>query len=281
MKKIEYTESDLEYNSFVWRMPKSNELFLIIRVSGIVNSNNLIREKRCFINYLEKVKLFDYYFTTVLVDFSGETFQNIQGLDFLPEESIKIAKYAGVVINSGAIPSIDSGYYVYESLELGLSELSYLNRKKRFDGGVKILKPQDVIKINDKFSKYEIDIEKLEIDLYEMLSHNNSFYLKVSGYYPRGSAGKAEGKLVGRKIREVMRDFSPKGLIIDFSELDYEWGNDIEIYPWQLKRIEKPLQFVFNDYQLKYFSFKLKNEESRISFDVEEACNKLSKMIGT
>lgn len=280
MQKVNFIETDLEYNCFVWRMPKSNELFLIIHLNGTIEKNELNREKKYLINYLEKVKSLDYYFTTVLVDFSDVVFQNVSVTEILPEESNTIARNAGIIVLSNALSLSAGDYHFYECLEAGLSDFAYLNKKKRVDGGSKIINPQEVLKINNNISKYEIDIGNLKIELYKIPRTKNSFYLKIAGFYPRGSAGSIEGKFIGIKIREVMRDFFPEGLIMDFTELDYEWGDDIEIYPWQLKKIEKPLQFVFTESQLKFFSFKLKKDENRISFNVNDACKRLDKMIG-
>jgi hypothetical protein len=76
-----------------------------------------------------------------------------------------------------------------------------------------------------------------------------------------------------------MRSFSPKGLVIDFSDLNYVWGDDIELYPWQLKRLDRPFQFVFKPEQIEHFEFKIKKYETRISFNQTNSIRNLEEMI--
>lgn len=276
--KIEFTTTSLEYQDLVWRMPKSNELFLIVKLNGKISSGDFNREKQYFKNHFERVKGFDYYFTTVLLDMSDLSFDSSNLEDFLPDDSIEIARNVGVVLS--AIPLIEKeGYHYFQDLKSAISKLSFLNKSLRHDGGGSIVEPRDELSINNAFSEYRTELTTISFDLFEIDGLQSSYYLKISGNYPKGSLGNSEGKLIGCKIRELMRDFSPIGVILDYADLNYEWGDDIEIYPWQLKKIEKPLQFVFRKEQLEYFEFKLKKDETRISFDRDAAIDKLRLLL--
>ena len=80
---------------------------------------------------------------------------------------------------------------------------------------IKNITPQG---IDIKFKNIEINIDDYSSAL---------CILKVIGKYPSGSAGANIGEYL-RGLSVFLRElYQLEGLILDFSELDYEWGNNL------------------------------------------------------
>jgi len=281
LEHIEFNKANLNYLSFLWKLPRSRQFFLIVCVRGELEKSGVSNEQRCLYNRIEELRSQDYYFSTVIIDFTQLTGFSDRIADLLPEDSESISSQVGVITpNSGVIFSNESNYHHFLSLEDCLSKFSFENRKLRFDGGKNIVEPTNSKHLDIRLSKFDLEEVSVVAELFKWTKNTSKLYLlKFSGIYPHGSQGANEGKFIGRKIRELIRDFSPKGLIIDFSNLNYEWGDDIEIYPWQFKKLDNPLQFIFKEEQLPFFKFKLKNDENRISTNFLEAREKLEAML--
>lgn len=281
LEHIEFHKTYLNYHSFTWKLPKSARFFLIVCVSGRLELSHVSVEGAYLYNYIEELRSQDYHFQTVIIDFTGLDEDSNDLADLLPEDSNLISMQVGLITKeSEMLFSNKSNYQHFLSLEDCLSKFSFENRKLRFDGGKNIVEPTNSKHLDIRVSKFDLEEVSVVAELFKWTKNTRNLYLlKFSGIYPHGSQGANEGKFIARKIRELMRDFSPKGLIIDFSNLNYEWGDDIEVYPWQFKKIENPLQFIFKEEQLPFFKFKLKTDENRISTDFSEACKKLEAMV--
>lgn len=280
LQPIQFNQSDLDYRYFVWRMPKSDLLFLIVKVLGDLRLTNLEIEQRSLLNEIDSLRNQDYYFDTVIIDFSELIFSSLELNAILPINSNSISPNVAIICSECPHTfSNESNYNIFASLEYSITQFAFDRRKSRFDGGKTILKPQPINNFKNNLSRFERDEVSVSVELFKWFKENTPLFLiKFYGNYPLGSKGSSEGKFISLKLRELMRDFEPHGLIIDFSGMHYEWGDDIEIYPWQLKRSEKPLQFVFRQNQISSFLFKLKPDEIRISHTVEAAIFKLENM---
>jgi hypothetical protein len=64
--------------------------------------------------------------------------------------------------------------------------------------------------------------------------------VSFSGVYPEGSRGNQHGEFVARSTLTGMAHFEPWGLILDFRELEYSWGNTLlEVFEY-VARFERP-----------------------------------------
>lgn len=86
-------------------------------------------------------------------------------------------------------------------------KMNYTIREKEF------LSPDSIS------SKYFIaDRDKHKIDV---------LIVSFSGNYPNGSLGKNHAKFIATKTITGLINFDPDAVILDFRELEYNWGNNI------------------------------------------------------
>ncbi len=95
---------------------------------------------------------------------------------------------------------------------------------------------------------------------------------KFKGYYPYGSSGNDEADYI-----EVMLDIftaysNLDGLIVDFSDLDYEWGDDLTIQTYKFNKKNDPYFAIANEKQLKAF---LGNGINTFAISLIEAIEKI------
>lgn len=93
------------------------------------------------------------------------------------------------------------------------------------------------------------------------------------GVYRPGSAGKNDALFIRWRIDEFC-EYSPagriSGLIVDLRELDYQWGDDLSIYPTRLIGPAGALRIVVNPERRAAFEGILGGQNLRL--DLEEAC---------
>ena len=85
-----------------------------------------------------------------------------------------------------------------------------------------------------KFQKVDLtDKSNLKFECFEARRDSrpylNLIFLKVSGQYRHGSEGKADCYFIKNVMLQASDCFCPSGMVVDFRELEYEWGDDIEM----------------------------------------------------
>lgn len=93
----------------------------------------------------------------------------------------------------------------------------------------------------DKESKTEIELEELNpeelseitIEYLKGSSRITNYYdiltIKYSGKYGIGSAGNGDAQFMYAKGEYGLNCYEPMGVILDMSELEYEWGDMIDL----------------------------------------------------
>lgn len=271
--------SSLTFKAYTFRMPKSRTHFLLVQVHGNAIQKCLNEQQIELINFIEEVQSWGYYYSTTIIDISTVQLDKVYVFDLFPNDHFEISKQVAIIRETKENGE-NENYLLFKDVESALLNLVLSNKKKRFDGGRNIDNEQLAKSFKNFISplfapKHNVKLEVLSITFHE----KNLFYLKFSGDYPTGSKGESEGKFIGLKLNQVTRSHSIDGIIIDFKHLNYTWGDDIDIYPFQFKKANRPLQFIFNPEQLEYFNFCLKEGEQRISFNEDDACRKLENML--
>jgi len=61
----------------------------------------------------------------------------------------------------------------------------------------------------------------------ELIDKIEVLIVSFFGEYPNGSKGKNHGTYISKKTVSGIIDFNPDALILDFRELEYNWGNSL------------------------------------------------------
>ena len=114
----------------------------------------------------------------------------------------------------------------------------------------------DIYKKIPEFSRLNevsLDISNIECNCYTMdLPKSDALLgvIKFSGKYGHGSGGSDDALFIDWRINEFCDLDVPlkiSALIVDFSELEYEWGDDLFVYPERLRSEKLPVQIVVNE----------------------------------
>jgi hypothetical protein len=79
-----------------------------------------------------------------------------------------------------------------------------------------------------------LDISPLRVRCYRWSSTVTgrvSGAISISGHYARGSDGKLDGMWISWQVDHLCEFLNPHSLLVDLSELDYEWGDDLFLQP--------------------------------------------------
>ncbi|MEH1950091.1 MAG: hypothetical protein V7K77_24520 [Nostoc sp.] len=93
-----------------------------------------------------------------------------------------------------------------------------------------------------------------------------------SGTYLYGSAGSDDALFIKWRINEFCElEFPQKlsGLVVDFRSLDYQWGDDLDVYPQEIRRLRQPVRIVVTSE--RYEAFKGVLGEQELHTDIEVA----------
>lgn len=105
------------------------------------------------------------------------------------------------------------------------------------------------------------------------------------GIYKLGSAGTKDAKFINWRINEFAELPTPStisGLIVDFRELDYRWGDDLAVNPIPIRRRGGPVRVVIQPEDVeaeryKAFIWALGNAE--ICTDLNSAYEQIENLI--
>ena len=103
-----------------------------------------------------------------------------------------------------------------------------------------------------KLIEVSLEISRIECRLFVWKVPRTSLIAglaRFAGCYAHGSAGSNDGRLIRWRIEEFRDcpfDVGPSrisGLLVDFSELRYEWGDDLDV-PWVPELGHGPLRII-------------------------------------
>lgn len=86
----------------------------------------------------------------------------------------------------------------------------------------------------NKLNPGNLEISTLEITFKVWAEKGKQGVLvKISGKYGHGSDGANDAKYISWRLREVFDhpEYSFKGAVIDLTDFEYEWGDDIDVDP--------------------------------------------------
>lgn len=125
-----------------------------------------------------------------------------------------------------------------------------------------------------KLTEVSLDISKLECKCYVWPVPRTleiAGLILFSGTYLYGSAGSDDALFIKWRIDEFCQLEQPQkisGLIVDLRDLNYQWGDDLCIYPYDIKMMQKPIRIVVTPERYTAFKGVLAEEELRTDIEV-------------
>jgi hypothetical protein len=112
-------------------------------------------------------------------------------------------------------------------------------------------------------------------------SNRQGGLIVVSGTYRYGSAGRDDAFLIRERTRDLLDHGStggcPSGLIVDLRNVDYEWGDDLDLP--SAKRGNVPLLVLVRPEQVESYAAMLPRADLRTDADVERVFVEMSERI--
>jgi hypothetical protein len=125
-----------------------------------------------------------------------------------------------------------------------------------------------------KLTKVSLDISQLKSEYYIWKIPNTQLLaglIVFSGTYLPGSSGSDDALFIKWRINEFCEFQFPQtisGLVVDFRNLDYQWGDDLDVHPQRLRRLGKPVRIAVSPERYEAFKGVLGEQELRTDIEV-------------
>lgn len=130
-------------------------------------------------------------------------------------------------------------------------------------------------KVSPHLTEVTLDISQLKCKYYVWKipkMQKLAGLIVFSGTYAYGSAGSDDALFIKWRINEFCELELPQkisGLVVDFRILDYQWGDDLDVYPQEIRRLGQPVRIVVTPE--RYEAFKGVLGEQELHTDIEVA----------
>ena len=130
------------------------------------------------------------------------------------------------------------------------------------------------VRPNRRYTEIDWPISRLKSTFFlwkSSIDSNPNGCIKFEGQYGVGSNGKNDGMWIGWRIDEFCEYVQPHSLIVDLSELEYEWGDDLFVSP--VNALPGDYRVVVRSDKLDVFQRVV--DRSRTGIDIETAARGL------
>lgn len=130
---------------------------------------------------------------------------------------------------------------------------------------------EKILKIK-KFEYASLDISDIKYSCYVKYINKHKItvgLIKFTGKYKYGSAGADDATFIKWKINEFCDSAYPfpvHSLLIDLTDLDYEWGDDLDINPQRLSEHNFPFLIIINEKHRESYEGVLDRHKLRTDF---------------
>ncbi|KAF3885148.1 MULTISPECIES: hypothetical protein [Nostocales] len=128
-------------------------------------------------------------------------------------------------------------------------------------------------KILQNFTEISLDISHIETKYYICKLPKTQILVGLIvfiGTYLAGSSGSDDALFIKWRINEFCDIELPEkisGLVVDFRNLDYQWGDDLDVQPQRLRRLGKPVRVVVTAERYEVFKGVLDEQELRTNIE--------------
>ena len=277
MQEVEIFDSSFHSKMYQWKMPKSDLFYPIVELgNSCIGGTYCDSDKLRFELFFREVYKNFVLSKKLILDISN--IKNENSLINLLEETE--SNYLDEIIVVGASKKFNFSHNKItfcDSREQGIMKILEIDRKKRFDGG----KSFDPTSNQYQITILPYDFPEMKTIHLSMFTHDEFSkkigYVIIKGDIGEGSRDSDDIQILNRKINYFDKLYSTDLLILDFTNLNYSWGNDLSLYPNRFKYVnlsEEEYRSLFlvltEDQILNGYSYLLNENEDRIypSFEI-------------
>ncbi len=276
LKSVNLNDSSLTYTCQTWRLPRSNTQVPIISFQGFIDSKpSLIKETyfiRWRIDELESVLTSSH---GLMIDLRHLLFEENLNLEEFSSIISNLEEPIRIIVQPDTLDRLSNMFGNNKTLvdyKKAFSEIAFELKKYRFDKGLSINAPREPENIS--LSPVSLEISALTLTCYTWKFEDDSLtsgYISIKGRYRYGSAGSEDAMFINWRSNQFCEVFQPKRLLIDLREFSYEWGDDLNLYPFHFISPENPIRFLLSRQQIPCFETiiygrnMLTNEEEILS----------------
>ncbi|MCP2731505.1 hypothetical protein [Limnofasciculus baicalensis] len=258
LKPMTLGESSLTYVCSTWVMPKSQIQIPICSFSGTLGTKTSIEKDICFMRWRSE-ELISLVKSSkgIILDLRQISFETNVVLDVVPSVIRSRQYLVRVVVRPEAFDTVNGSFFTneittdYESI---FSDLAFELKDYRLDKCRQMqerpqLPPPQLIPIS-------LDISSIGFECYTWRYNrdvSDSGYVVFQGQYRYGSAGGEDALLIKWRLNQFCDALQPSRLIVDLRELDYQWGDDLSLYPFHFLDPESKICFILTPQQVSYY----------------------------
>lgn len=267
--------TSLDVQCGAWPLPKSRIQVPHIAFSGVLGSKATIVEDSRFIRFrvgeiIDVVELGH----GVVVDLRQVTIpEHGSKPDIIPSQ-LRLDNEPAMIVVSSVVSTQRflscQPNEITTDFDSAISTMAWMLRHHRFDRGRGQTAPPD--RVPARLSPVSLDISSIQFKCYTLQPQPLNTvlgYIEFTGEYRQGSSGSDDARFIRWRLEQCCETIGPYGLIVDLRGLEYEWGDDLDLYPTRFPSQKDNIRFVVKPEQTTNFSAHI--YQSNIRSDKERA----------
>jgi hypothetical protein len=254
-------DSSIKYACYSWLIPKSNTTIPVINFSGVIKNDSSLRRTLRYMRWRceELIKIIPE--KALILDLREVLFESSIHFDELLSTLNERQRLVRLVVNPQSLDLVIHSLphtEVSADYEKVFSDLTFTLKDLRFDQGKTMLEPRKIQVL--KLTPVSLNVSLIEFEGYTwkfQQDHANSGYIRFRGLYRPGSAGYEDSLFIRWRLKQFCEAVEPQQLIIDLRSLSYEWGDDIDLYPWEFSQVGSPIRFLLRPEQISSYRYEL------------------------
>jgi hypothetical protein len=239
-------------------MPKSPIQIPIASFSGVLGKDASLEEDIRFIRWrCEELIGVVEAGRGIIVDLRQVDFETSVELDVVPSKIRSRQEPVRIVVQPDAFNHVTGSFLPTEvstEYESVFPDLAFELKDYRFDKGRKMMEKPKLAPL--QLMLVSLDISAILFESYTWQSGQDSSvsgYVVFRGQYRYGSAGSDDALLIKWRVNQFCDAIEPIRLIVDLRELDYQWGDDFNPYPFRFLAPASPIRFLLKPEQVSYY----------------------------
>jgi hypothetical protein len=268
-----------DYQCYYWQIPKTDIQVPVVIFQPIKSNKVASYREYLFIRFIA-------HRASTALDYSHSLLLDLRKLRMDAPPTFELTPERIKWLNEPFQLLIDAGDYtalqpVHSDDEMNTDDSkAFLNiarafADKRKDGKSTFL--QNEVQSSLQLHPLSIDVSSIRVEAatWEIPGNEKKKggYISFNGEYRSGSNGSDDAMHIRWHLDYICDCLQPDALMVDLQGLQYEWGDDISLYPHQFDQRGAPICFIL--FEKQRVNFKNEIYPNNIEASVEEAYKKL------